>query len=396
MDAPLSWSPAEWVCQGGELLSSDPRLAQRLIGRGILGIPEEAVAYYNLGIGLHQQRRLDAAIRAYGLALSLPGAPLKEATNNLAQDLMLNGAWQEGWRHYGQRFERRPGQHAFFEEHFGPAWGGPGDGAANQPLLLVAEQGLGDTLQFCRLALMLQERGHPVSLFGQTALLPLLRESSQLQQVLDRLDPADLPRGCRWFPLMSLAPLLLPQPRKIPYAAGYLQAHPKRVEAWGQRLQRRPGQRLIALHWQGNPGHENSLYSRGRSMQFEQWLPLAQLQGMEFLSIQKGAGSEQLRLDAGLPFVAGQGDFSATLDFRDTAAVLANCDLLLSADSGVVHLAGALGLPAWVALRWIPEWRWGLEGSSTPWYQSVRLFRQPRNGDWTSVVQAMATALQAL
>ena len=130
-------------------------------------------------------------------------------------------------------------------------------------------------------------------------------------------------------------------------------------------------------------------------MQFEQWLPLAQLPGVEFLSIQKGAGSEQLRLDAGLPFVAGQGDFSATLDFRDTAAVLANCDLLVSADSGVVHLAGAMGIPAWVALRWIPEWRWGLEGSSNPWYQSVRLFRQPRNGDWNSVVQAMATALQA-
>lgn len=125
--------PGRMGLPGGELLSSDPRLAQRLIGRGILGIPEEAVAYYNLGIGLHQQRRLDAAIRAYGLALSLPGAPVKEATNNLAQDLMLNGAWQEGWRHYGRRFERRPGQHAFFEEHFGPAWGGQGMGQRINP-----------------------------------------------------------------------------------------------------------------------------------------------------------------------------------------------------------------------------------------------------------------------
>ena len=131
-------------------------------------------------------------------------------------------------------------------------------------------------------------------------------------------------------------------------------------------------------------------------MSFDQWLPLKDLEGVEFVSIQKGAGSEQLRTDAGLSFVAGQGDFDASFDFRDTGAVLANCDLLISADSGVVHLAGALGVPTWVPLRWIPEWRWLLDGEATHWYDSVRLFRQPRNGDWDSVVDRIKGELKNL
>jgi len=394
MDSQQSWEPREWVNRGGELLASNPYLAQKLLAQGLRVIPEEPAAYYNLGIGLHQQRRLNAAIRAYRLALALPGCPIKEATNNLAQDLLLSGHWLEGWEYYEQRFQRRPAMHDFFKEHLGPRWPGPSAESAGQHLVLVAEQGLGDTLQFCRLALVLQELGHPITLFCQTALVPLLQEGSALGHVVDRLDPPDLVPCSRWVPLMSLTPLLLPDPQRIPYAGGYLDTDPQRVAAWGERLQRRPNRRLIALHWQGNPGHEGSLYSRGRSMAFSDWLALRNLEGVEFLSIQKGAGSEQLRMDAGLAFVDGQAAFSASMDFRDTAAALAHCDLLLTADSGVVHLAGALGLPAWVALRWIPEWRWGLEGCSSPWYGSLRLFRQPRDNDWASVVRAMASALR--
>jgi hypothetical protein len=155
------------------------------------------------------------------------------------------------------------------------------------------------------------------------------------------------------------------------------------------------GKRLIALHWQGKPGHEHSLYSRGRSMTLADWLPLRQLENVEFLSVQKGEAAEQLQQAHGLPMVAGQAAFSETLDFRETAAVLANCDLLLSSDSGVVHLAGALGVPTWVALRWIPEWRWGLSGSRTPWYASLRLFRQQRDGDWAGVVAEITREIKA-
>jgi hypothetical protein len=152
------------------------------------------------------------------------------------------------------------------------------------------------------------------------------------------------------------------------------------------------------LHWQGNPKHEGSLYSRGRSMPFEAWAELiARLpEQLEFVSLQKGAGSEQFRADLGLPFVRGQDVFSQSMDFLDTAAVVHQCDLVLSTDSGVVHLAGAMGIPTWVALRWIPEWRWGLSGQTTPWYTSLRLFRQTVDGDWGGVVRSMAEDLSKL
>jgi hypothetical protein len=195
---------------------------------------------------------------------------------------------------------------------------------------------------------------------------------------------------------MSLAQRLGLGNGPIPMAQGYLEANPALVHTWADRLQRQPGKRLVALHWQGNPKHEKSLYSRGRSMAFGAWLPLAGLAGVEFVSIQKGAGSEQWRPDAGLPFVAGQASFNSSLDFLDTAAVLAQCDLLISADSGVVHLAGALGIPTWVALRWIPEWRWLLERQDSPWYPTARLFRQRSRGDWKSVFQQMEAEMRSL
>ena len=131
-------------------------------------------------------------------------------------------------------------------------------------------------------------------------------------------------------------------------------------------------------------------------MPFGAWVELlAHLpEKVEFVSLQKGSGSEQWRADLGLPFVRGQAAFSTSMDFLDTAAVVQQCDLVLSADSGIVHLAGALGVPTWVALRWIPEWRWGLQGEHTAWYSSLRLFRQASDGDWVGVVRAMARELE--
>ena len=388
----MGWSTADWLNRGGELLATDPALAQRLLAQGIRQAPDEPVAYHNLGISLHQQGRIPAAIRAYQRCLELPEAPLVQARNNLSQDLLLAGRWPEGWELYRHRFARKPGNYPHFQRLFGPPQQGPPQ--PGQTLVLMSEQGLGDTLQFCRFGLDLQAQGVDVVLLSQPALVPLLREGSGLRRVEAELCADTLgPGPVSWLPLLDLPAHLGCKPDRIPHAPGYLRADPERVAQWRERLQQQPGTRLIGLHWQGNPGHENSLYSRGRSMQFQHWLGLAGLKGVEFVSLQKGAGSEQLRLDAGLPFVAGQAALDASMDFRDTAAVLAQCTLLLSADSGVVHLAGAMGVPTWVGLRQVPEWRWGLSGEQTPWYTSLRLFRQPRDGDWASVVQQMRQAL---
>ena len=124
-------------------------------------------------------------------------------------------------------------------------------------------------------------------------------------------------------------------------------------------------------------------------MPFKALCGLKEIEEVEFVSVQKGAGSEQLQLDAGLNFVAGQEEVSASMSFIDTAAILKNCDLLISADSGVVHLAGAMGIPTWVALCFVPEWRWGLYATRSPWYSSLRLFRQPSHGNWQAVIRSM-------
>jgi hypothetical protein len=390
-----AWGAHGWVNRGAELISTDPALGQRLISEGIRLAPDHGVAWFNLGLALHQRRRIPAAIRAYRQTLRCTNAPLSETSTNLAQDLLLSGDFQPGWEMYEQRFNRSTSSDFQICQHqFGPAWQGLRDPRPCDTLLLVAEQGLGDTLQFCRLIPLLHDQGISTLLFCPEALAALLRNGSEIGPITLMLTQHT--EAVRWCPLLSLPHRLGINAGNIPAANGYLKPEPARVAQWKERLQRHPGKRLIALHWQGNPRFERKLYSIGRSMPFEAWRGLGEVPNLEFLSIQKGAGQEQWSAKAGLTFVAGQATFDASFDFRDTAAALANCDLLLSADSSVVHLAGAMGLPTWIALSWIPEWRWGLEGQTTPWYDSARLFRQPRRGDWTSVVAAMAEALMQL
>ena len=393
MDVNKSWTAQQWMNRGAELLDPDPQLAHRLLSKGLELEPKEALGWFNLGIGLHQQCRIEAAVRAYRHCLTLPHnrETEKSARNNLAQDLLLLGAWKQGWHQYAFRFQRKPGNYPVFAEAFGPSHHGPIP--PERPLLLMSEQGFGDTLQFSRYALYLQQRGFDVTLLSQPALVPLLREAVGLAHVVDRLDIQTWrTRYPVWMPLLDLLPNIQAQELWAPYSEGYLKIQAERINTWRHKLKRTPGRRLVALHWQGNPRHEHSLYSRGRSLPFESLLELRQLNNVEFVSIQKGEGSQQLRLNKGLTFVKGQAQVSQSMDFLDTAAILSNCDLLISSDSAVVHLAGAMGIPTWLALRWIPEWRWGLKGERTSWYESVRLFRQESDGNWKSVIQKIIKA----
>ena len=390
----MKWSANDWMNEGGSLLATNPGLAQRMLGKGLTMEPEQAIGWFNLGIGLHQQRKISEAIKAYQHCLTLPHSADTgiAARNNLSQDLLLNGEWEQGWSIYNQRFRRKPGNYPIFEDAFGTAHVGVPD--LDRPVLLMSEQGLGDTLQFVRYALALQNQGLDVTVLSQPPLVDLIRNSVGLRKVEDSLDLKEQQRrNPVWLPLMNLAPLMGCIEDQIPFPGGYVRASADSIAEWRHRLQRKPQQRLVALHWQGNPEHEHSLYSRGRSLQFHEWLGLQGNDQLEFVSIQKGLGSEQLKTDQGLNFVSGQQAVSKSMDFQETAAVIANCDLVISSDSSVAHLAGAMGVPTWLALRWIPEWRWGLEGTSTAWYTSVRLFRQRYDGDWAGVVQAMRQEL---
>ena len=393
----MSWGPDDWMNHGGRLLATNPALAQRLIGKGITLEPEQAIGWFNLGIGLHQQRKISAAIRAYKHCLDLPHSEDTgiAARNNLSQDLLLQGEWEPGWTLYNQRFKRKPGNYPIFLQTFGPAL--TTLPSPERPVLLMSEQGLGDTLQFARYALALQNQGFDVTLLSQPPLVQLLRDAVGLRQVDDHLDLEEQQRrNPQWLPLMNLAPLMGCIDDRIPFPRNYLLASTDSIARWRQKLDRKPNHRLIALHWQGNSQHEQSLYSRGRSLPFNAWLGLQSNDQVEFVSIQKGQGSEQLKTDQGLNFVKGQEAVSKSMNFCETAAVIANCDLVISSDSSVAHLAGAMGIPTWLALRWIPEWRWGLEGTTTAWYSSVRLFRQSFDGDWPGIVKAMRQELKQI
>ena len=398
---PGKLAAADWINRSKNLLSNDPSKAQGMIGKGLQLAPELGAGYFNIGLALHHQGRPSAAIRAYRLALQYGvsnALVTKSAHNNLAQDLLLAGEFREGWSRYEHRLNDM--DHRLFRERYGEAWRGDLDSRPLNRLLLVAEQGLGDTLMFCRLGLDLQQQLRcPVTLICQEPLVQLLAQCSELDQVVKKNDEilkdARAERdGQLWCPLMSLPYRCHLDPATLKQKGPYLRLPPEAVEHWRFKLRRRPGHRLIGVHWQGNPRHEGSLYSKGRSMPFAAFSGLRDLEAVEFVSVQKGAGSEQLQVEEGLSFVEGQGDVSASMDFIDTAAVLANCDLLISADSGVVHLAGALGIPTWVALSYVPEWRWGLMGERSPWYPSLQLFRQPVHGDWSSVIRAMAQRWQ--
>ena len=388
-----SWSAEQWCNIGASLLREDLTLARRLLNQSIQLMPETSSAWYNLGLALHQQRRITAAIRAYRHALGLPNAPISHVLSNLSQDLLLAGMFHDGWQAYEYRLKDPKHNHSYFESHLGPAWKGHNDTRPCDNIVLLAEQGFGDTLQFLRLALQLQNEGIRTSLFCQSALIPLLHEQTALNEVFDEFTPTTFATNSRWCPLMSLAHRMDLTEKNIPLAGGYIQHNSSLEQEWKQKLQRKPNHRLIALHWQGNSEHEQKIYSLGRSFSFNELLSLKGIKNTEFIAIQKGEGLQQLQLDAGLQFVKGQETFNQTMDFRDTAAVIGNCDLVISSDSGVVHLAGAMGIPCWVALRWIPEWRWGLHGASTPWYESVRLFRQERQGDWKSVFHSIRKIL---
>ena len=182
----------------------------------------------------------------------------------------------------------------------------------------------------------------------------------------------------------------------MPLQREYLQLQPSLVEAWDERLRRHPGRRLVALHWQGKPVSEQSLYSRGRSLPLQALAPLAELADLEFVSLQKGHGTDQWPGPFAARHVAGQAAVTASYSFLDTAAVLANCDLLISADSAVVHLVGALALLAWVLLKAMPEWRWGLAGDRSYWYDSMRLLRQTQPGSWRQPLEQISARLQVV
>jgi hypothetical protein len=304
--------------------------------------------------------------------------------------LLLSGRFEEGWKEYEWRWKTKMWSSGA-REFSAPLWSGEAIG--DRTILLHAEQGIGDTLQFCRYAPLIA-RGTRIILEVQAPLVRLLSRLPGVMQIVARGD--NLPPFDVHCPLMSLPLAFGTTLDTIPAATPYLSAAAVLAADWQERLAGLDGLR-VGLLWAGAQRLNfpaGATVDRRRSVTLKALAPLGEVSGASFVSLQKDGPAAQA---ADPPHGLVLHDFTADLhDFEDTAALIVNLDLVISVDTAVAHLAGALGKPVWLLNRFDTCWRWLLNRDDSPWYPTLRQFRQPRSGDWNSPVCAARDALQRL
>ncbi len=341
--------------------------------------PNLTAAYADLGFVLYGLGELAEASDCFRRLRTLE-ADSAVATVNLGMIHLLEGNLSLGWREYESRWKVGIGDERKLPQR---RWkGGPLEGAR---ILLYAEQGFGDTLQFARYVAPVAAQGGEVVLEVQPGLRRLLAGIEGASQVISGGET--LP-DCAWrCPLLSLPLAFATELSTIPAKVPYVLPDPALTEAWRYRLA--GDTRRVGLVWGGNPTHHRD---RLRSIPMDQLLPLINVPDVTFYSLQVGPGSEQAsQMPPGTRLTDLAGELK---DFSDTAAIVANLDLVISIDSAVAHLAGAMGKPVWILLNKGCDWRWLLEREDSPWYPTARLFRQATAGDWQSVVSRVTVALR--
>ena len=343
--------------------------------------PQYPPAWVNRGTVMLALARYAEARAAFNRALELVPT-LAEARFNLANVDLVERHFSDGWQGFEARWSSR--HHESRRHTDVPVWhgGAPLDG---KRVLLWHEQGLGDTLQFCRYSRDITARGATAVLEVQPALKRLLAQSLPGVEVIATGEPAgacDLAVPLMSLPLALRVPIATQQPEPA-----YLHPDPALVAEWAARLGARSTRLRVGLAISGNAAHRNDT---NRSIALSAFAPVLNL--VDGVILQKGLRDEDARALAQYPGTRYVGD--AITDFSDTAAAIAQCDLVICADTSVAHLAGALGKPVWVLLPSNPDWRWQLERNDSPWYASATLFRQAKKGDWSSVLVRVAHALQ--
>jgi tetratricopeptide (TPR) repeat protein len=347
--------------------------------------PDHFPALTNRGFTLHQLRQLDEALVCYDYALALnPG--YVDGHFYKAQLLLLKGDYDAGWREYEWRWRRWKEQNlTLLQRDFTqPRWLGQ-TAIEGKTILLHAEQGFGDIIQFCRYAPLVAGRGARVLLEVPAQLKDLMASLAGVAEIVAGHDkPPDFHLHC---PLLSLPLALGTRVESIPAQVPYLTVPPGSLKRWASALGPKCNLR-VGLVWSGGSAHKGDA---NRSIGLRSLLPLAELDA-EFVSLQKEVRADDATALKERGDIVHFGDELNT--FADTAAVIANLDLVISVDTSVAHLAGALGKPVWVLLPFLPDFRWLLDREDSPWYPTARLFRQQVPGDWSWVISRVAIELK--
>ncbi len=367
------------------LAKLDPAIAAAR--RAVSLDPADPLGLFNLGMVLYDRLEVRAAISAARAALEIkPNLP--QAHMKLGQSLLLMGEMAEGWEEYEWRYQI-PGAAPLMPKTDQPQWDGRPLGASER-LLLIADQGYGDVIQFSRYIPWVQARAQEV----------VLACSKEMLSTIDRIVPG-LPAFNRWeacppfvayCPLSGLPRLAGTRVETIPAAIPYLKADAALVAAWREKLAQRltPGLKRVGITWAGRPSHNNNI---NRTIRLETLAPIFDVPDIHLVSLQKGPAAAELETYRGAaPLLNLDSEIGS---FEDTAAIVENLDLVLCVDTSLGHLAGAMGRPVWVLLPFAPDWRWLLERADTPWYPTMQLFRCPGPRRWDLLLPAVAEALRA-
>jgi len=342
---------------------------------------------HNLAVTHYRRLELDQSIacsrRALALAPAAPGPHFE-----LAEALLLRGELTEGFKEYEWRYRIAGAPPLLPPNKSGPHW----DGAplSDATLLLIADQGFGDSIQFCRYIPWVRERCAHVMIIADPVMHPLIRQMYPSLEVVGHWDRC--PPFAAYCPLSGLPRLHGTTLDTIPGTIPYLHADPARIATWRARMRDLIHPRFcrIGIVWAGRPTHTND---RNRSMSLAALAPLAALDRIALVSLQKGSAQHAVADYFGHAPLLNLGVEIA--DFADTMAIIEMLDLVITVDTAVAHLAGAMGKPVWILLPYAPDWRWLLERNDSPWYPTAQLFRQPSPGDWGSIIRRVGEALCA-
>jgi tetratricopeptide (TPR) repeat protein len=340
-----------------------------------------AEAHSNWGIALTEMGKTDEALEHYGRALELR-AEYPDAHMNRALTWLLRGDFERGWEEYEWRWQCKEFNPRPFRQ---PRW--QGEPLEGRRILLHSEQGLGDTFQFIRYTKLVKERGGVVVIRCPKPLTQILRRCPWIDQLC--IEGAELPDFDVHLPLLSLPWIFRTTLADVPADVPYLFADPQLVEHWHREFSYIRAFR-IGINWQGNPRYRGD---HRRSIPLAHFAPLAAIPGVRLICLQRGLGTEQIeQVRFSVTQLGSQVD-TVSGAFMDTAAILKNLDLVITSDTSLVHLAGALGVPVWMAVPYSPDWRWLLQREDSPWYPTMRLFRQKTLNNWEEVFDSIASAV---